>query len=97
MKILEISEAASQANGRRWGGPATPWGRERIRGPHTRHGFYSHAEAWRRMLWEKRNSRLQSSPPRVPHPTNALRESRLPTPTRLRMEESSFRQIWMII
>jgi len=36
--------AASQANGRRSRGPATPQGRERIRDANTRHGFYSQAE-----------------------------------------------------
>ena len=41
----EASIAASQANGRRSHGPATPEGRERIRAAHTRHGFYSQAEA----------------------------------------------------
>ena len=37
--------AASQANGRRSHGPATPQGRERIRAANIRHGFYSQAEA----------------------------------------------------
>ncbi len=37
--------AASQKNGRRSHGPATPRGRERIRDANTRHGFYSQAEA----------------------------------------------------
>jgi hypothetical protein len=36
--------AASQANGRRSQGPATPEGRERIRAANIRHGFYSQAE-----------------------------------------------------
>jgi hypothetical protein len=37
--------AASQANGRKSHGPATPQGRERIREANTRHGFYSQADA----------------------------------------------------
>ena len=44
-KTTEASIAASQANGRRSHGPATPEGRERIRAARTRHGFYSQAEA----------------------------------------------------
>ncbi len=43
--ITEKRIAASQANGRRARGPATRAGRERIRAAHTRHGFYSPAEA----------------------------------------------------
>jgi hypothetical protein len=35
---------ASQANGRRSHGPATPEGREQIRAANVRHGFYSQAE-----------------------------------------------------
>jgi hypothetical protein len=37
--------AASQANGKRSHGPATPQGRKRIREANTRHGFYSQAQA----------------------------------------------------
>ncbi len=43
--MAEKRAAASQANGRRSHGPATPGGRERIRAANTRHGFYSEAEA----------------------------------------------------
>jgi hypothetical protein len=42
--ITDKRVAASQANGRRSHGPATPEGRERIRAANIRHGFYSQAE-----------------------------------------------------
>jgi len=42
--ITEKRITASQANGRRSRGPATPEGRGRIRDANTRHGFYSEAE-----------------------------------------------------
>jgi hypothetical protein len=42
--ITDKRLAASQANGRRSQGPATPEGRERIRAANIRHGFYSQAE-----------------------------------------------------
>ncbi|MFZ0963186.1 MAG: hypothetical protein WAO35_20185 [Terriglobia bacterium] len=91
--------AAGQTNGKRSRGPAPPAGRERIRAAHTRHGFYSQAEAvaWRALGEKPEDFDAVVKAGSVAHERATEIVFAHPNATLMqRMKESSFRQIWRI-